>query len=177
MVAKSDLIFQQWVASLSGRDKTRNAIQGNFDDLFRALKAEGLSTETAYEYLSKAIKAHEPNAALIKNVHRRIRAKGVNLSENEFAETWCKDIADKANAVFFELFPVETKKLEDEDGPIIYGSMTAKEYKAQRQHAEEYPRLDTAELEKKLLSPDYNPVADIKDVIGESEKASHDGTN
>lgn len=166
MVSKHDLIFQQWVASLANRDRTHNAIQGNFEELFLSLKGEGLTLESAYEYLSKAIKAHEPSSSIIKSVFKKIRVKGTShTSEQEFGESWCKNIADKANIAFFEIFPVETQAPEE---IAAYGSMTAQEYKAQRKHADTYPRLDTADLEKRLLSSNYNPVADIAAMLGRS---------
>lgn len=169
MVSKHDLIFQQWVASLANRDRTRNAIQGNFEELFTSLKREGLVLESAYEYLGKAIKIHEPTSSLIKNVFKKMKLKGIqHMSEKEFGEAWCKDIADKANIAFFEIFPIETKELDEPEDPVIYGSMTAKEYKAQRKHADAYPRLNTAELEKRALSDNYNPVADIAALLGRS---------
>jgi hypothetical protein len=165
MLSKHDLIFQQWVASLSSRDRSRNAIQGNFEELFLSLRNEGLVLESAYDYLGRAIRAHEPNSSLIKNVFKKIRVKGTShVSEKEFGEAWCKDIADKATAVFFDIFPVETK--EEPEDAAVYGSMTAKEYRAQRKHADAYPRLDTSELEKRVLSDNYNPVADIAAMLG-----------
>lgn len=167
MVSKTDLLFQQWVASLPNRDRSRQAIQGNFEELFGSLKREGLELESAYEYLGKAIKAHEPSASLIRNVFKKVKVKGMgHLSEKEFGDAWCKDIAEKANGVFFDIFPVEAKEPEEAEDPVVYGSMTAKEYKAQRKHADAYPRLDTAELEKRMLGEDYNPVADISAMLG-----------
>ena len=166
MISKHDLIFQQWVASLQTRDRTWNAISGNFEELFTSLKHEGLVLESAYEYLSKAIKAHEPNLGLVRNVCRKQKAAGRQQpSEKEFYESWCKNIADKANIIFFEVFPVEVKEAEPED-PIVHGSMTLKEYRAQRLHAEQYPVLDTAELERRMLTENYNPVADVVAMLG-----------
>lgn len=174
MVSKHDLIFQQWVASLPNRDRTRNAIQGNFEDLFLSFKREGLALESAYEYLGRAIKAHEPNASLIKNVYKKVRQKGIAVSEKEFGEAWCKDIADKANGVFFDVFPVETKEADEPEDPVVYGSMTAKEYKLQRKHADAYPRLDIeALIEKRAKTENYNPVADIAIMTGRNSGDSH----
>jgi hypothetical protein len=166
MISKHDLIFQQWVASLQGRDRTRNAIQANFEDLFSSLKAEGLSLEGAYEYLGKATKAHQPTDSLVRNVYRKLKVAGRSMPpEKEFQESWCKDIADKANAAFFSIYPVEVKEPEPED-PIVHGSMTLKEYKAQRTHADAYPRLDLEEFQKRMRAEDYNPVADITAALG-----------
>lgn len=165
MVSKHELIFRQWVASLQSRDRSREAIRDNFDDLFHSLKNEGLTLEGAYEYLDKATKAHQPNASIVRSVYRRLKAAGrAFVPEEEFHEIWCKDIADKANASFFEVFPVDVKEEED---PIIFGNMSLKEYKAQRRHAEQYPRLDLEELERRMTSGNYNPVDDIKKLVGE----------
>src|SRR5688500_5164839 len=138
------LIFQQWVASLAGRDRTRVALQGNFEDLFLSLKCEGLILESAYAFLVKVIEVVELISALVKNVFKKMKTRGgMFATEKEFEESWRKDIAEKANIAFFESFPIEVKEEEPED-PVLFGSMTAKEYKAQRKHADAYPRLDTA---------------------------------
>lgn len=169
MVSKHDLIFQQWVASLKSRDRSSKAIQGNFEELFSQLKREGLILESAYDYLPKAIKAHEPTASLIRTVYKKQKIAGkTQATEKEFQENWCQDIADKANVAFFEVFPVEVKEEEPED-PIVHGSMTEKEYKLQRKHAEEYPRLDVEEFERRMLAEDYNPVDDITAALEEND--------
>jgi hypothetical protein len=166
MVSKHDLIFQQWVASLAKRDRTKNAISGNFEDLFSQLKREGLVLESAYEYLDKAVKAHQPSANVIRNVYKKMKIAGTaQMAEKEFGEAWCKDVADKANEIFFETFPVEVKSEQDAEGPVLYGSMTAKEYKAQRDHAEKFPRLDTEELERRMRAA-YDPMADLSAMLG-----------
>lgn len=166
MVSKSDLLFQQWVASLATRDRTKKAVQNNFEDLFRMLKNEGLVLESAYEYLPKAIKAHSPSASLIRNKYKQLKVAGaISTPEKEFADSWNKDIADKANVAFFDVFPIETKTEEPED-PVIYGSMTAKEYRAQRKHAESYPVLDTEELERRIQKTTYDPMQDLTTLLG-----------
>lgn len=164
MIPKHELFFQQWVASLKTRDRTRNAIYGNFEELFLGLKNSGLILESAYEYLAKAIKAHEPTPALVRNVYRRLKATGKAFTtEKEFYESWCKDIADKANSAFFDIFPVELE--EEPVDPIIFGTMTAQEYRAQRRYAEEFPQLDLDALEKRILAADYNPIEDITTLL------------
>lgn len=166
MVSKIDLLFQQWVASLAGRDRTKNALQGNFEELFRMFKSEGLVLEAAYEYLPKAIKAHSPSASLIKNMYKKLKVAGsISSSEKEFADSWNQTIADKANVAFFEIFPIEAKPEEPED-PVIYGSMTAKEYRAQRKHADSYPVLDTEELERRMQETVYDPMQDLPVLLG-----------
>jgi len=166
MISKTDLLFEQWVTSLVDRDRTKNAVQNNFEELFRSLKNEGLTIETAHEYLAKATKAHQPSTSLVKNVHKKLKTTGaITFSEKEFLDSWNKGIADKANTAFFEVFPVEIKAEEPEE-PVIYGSMTVKEYKAQRKHAQAYPRLDTEELERRMQKTTYDPMLDLASLLG-----------
>lgn len=146
-----------------GRDRSKDAVQGNFEELFNSLKSEGLTLEAAYEYLPKAIKAHSPPVGLIKNTYKKHRAK-LTMPEKEFEESWLKNIADKASAAFFEVFPVEVKV--EETDPIIYGSMTAKEYKAQRKHADQYPILDIEEMQRRLQANAYDPMQDLETLLG-----------
>ena len=162
MVTKPDLVFQQWTVSLQKRDRSRNAIYGNFIELFSALRGEELALEAAYEYLPKAIKSHLPCSSVVKSTYKKLKTtSSLQCSEKEFEETWNKSISEKATAAFFEVFPVPLK-MEAPPEQAMFGSMTEKEYRAQRKHADEYPRLDTEELERRLHHPeDYNPVADI----------------
>ena len=39
--------------------------------------------------------------------------------------------------------------------------MSAKEYKLQRSHAEQFPRLDTEELERRQQAGTYNPLEEL----------------
>lgn len=165
MTSRSELLFQQWSANLATKDRSRNAVQINFEELFTALHAEGLTLEAAYEYLPKAIKAHSPSVSLIKNTYKKLKISGgMQTPEKEFQENWLKNISDKAHAVFFETFPVEVKT-EELEGPPIYGSMTAKEYKAQRSHANQYQVLDTEELERRMQTGAYDPMQDLSALL------------
>lgn len=167
MASRYDLLFEQWKASLADRDRRTPAIQGNFEEFFEILRNEGLVLESAYEYLPKAVKAHSPGPSLVKTMFKKLKLNP-NFSwanEREFEEQWVKDITEKANTAFFNIFPVETKKIEEEDQPVIYGSMTAKEYKMQREYADSIPRMDTAELEKKLYET-YDPMDEVDFLFG-----------
>lgn len=166
MASRYDLLFEQWKASLIDRDKRTPAIQGNFEEFFDILKSEGLVLESAYEYLPKAVKAHSPGPSLVRTMFKKLKTspKFQWANEREFEEQWIKDITEKANTAFFSIFPIETKKIE-EDSPVIYGSMTAKEYKLQREYAETFPILDTSELEKRLHE-DYDPMKEVDFLFG-----------
>lgn len=167
MASRYDLLFEQWKASLAGRDRRTPAIQGNFEELFEILKNEGLELEGAYEYLPKAVKAHSPSQSLVKNMFKKLKSgpgfKWAN--EREFEEEWIKDITEKGSTAFFNIFPIKTKKTEEEEMPVIYGSMTAKEYKMQREYADSFPVMDTTELEKNLYE-NYDPMEEVDFLFG-----------
>jgi hypothetical protein len=168
MISKLELVFQEWAASLQGRDRSKAAIESNFDELFTKLKQNGGTLESVYEYLAKASKAHQPSAQVIKNTYKKIKQSGkMTLSEKEFADSWIKNINDTANTCFFVVFPVETpEEIVEPEDPAVYGSMSEKEYRAQRKHAGEYPRLNTAQLEEKMLSGSYDPMVDLPTLLG-----------
>jgi hypothetical protein len=164
---KLDLIYERWKASLRDKDRSKDFVSSNFDELFDALNSAGASFDEAHAYLAPAIKVHLPTAALAKAIWRVAKNNPGNLgmSEKEFTESWHKDIGDKATNSFYGVYPLVEDKDEDPE-PKVYGSMSAKEYKLQRKHADSYPVLDTEELERRLQSETYDPSADI---LGEDD--------
>jgi len=155
---KLDLIFEQWKASLHGRKRSKEYVASNFEELFDSFNTSGASFEEAHAYLDKAIKVHLPPQSLAKMYWKNARNNPLNdeMTEKEFIESWNKSIADKATTSFYNVFPIPEEKDEDPE-PKVYGSMSAKEYKAQRRNAELYPILDTEELERRLQSGLCNP--------------------
>lgn len=166
---KYELILKEWIASLKQRDRSRNGIEQNFLDLFDKLKAAGSTFDTAYTLLPRAIKAHQPSAGLARSTYKRIKAvsKTLDKTEKEFIEEWSKSIDDTGTQAFFSVFPIE--RLDEDSEPKVFGNMSAKEYKAQRRYAEQFPVLDTTELEKRMHEREYNlDIEDlIKNVLGE----------
>ncbi len=169
MASRYDLLFEQWKSSLVERDRRTPSVQGNFEELFDTLKSEGLILESAYEYLPKAIKAHSPTSTLVKTMFKKLKAspKFQYANEREFEEQWVKDISDRANVAFFNVFPVQTKKSDDaEEEPAMFGSMTAKEYKLQRSHADSFPRLNLDEIKRQRQESNYDLSADMATLLG-----------
>jgi len=169
MSSRYDLLFEQWKSSLAERDRRTSFVQGNFEELFDSLKSEGLVLEGAYEFLPRAIKAHSPTSSLVKTMYKKLKTspKFQYLNEQEFEEQWIKDISDRANIAFFNVFPVKTKKAENvEEEPIMYGSMTAKEYQLQRNHADSFPRLNLDEIKRQRQQANYDPLADMGILLG-----------
>jgi len=158
-----ELVMQEWVASLKTKDRSAANVTPNFEELFEKLKNSGASFDEAHELLPKAIKAHQPVAGLARKQYKMLKQKVFDFdkTEKEFTDEWNKSIDDKGTAAFFEFFPLP--KLDEDGEPKVYGNMSAKEYKAQRRYAEQFPILDTTELEKRMNEREYN--LDIEDML------------
>jgi hypothetical protein len=170
--ANLDLIFEKWKSSLRKKDRSRDAVSNNFDELFDAFNSAGATFEETHAYLAQAIKAHLPPPALAKATWKLVKnnPSKIEATEKEFIDSWHKDISDKATNSFYHIYPLPDDKDEDAE-PKVYGSMSAREYKLQRRHADSYPILDTEELERRLQSDTYDPEEDIlgDDDSGESK--------
>jgi hypothetical protein len=169
MTNQSDpsVIFQRWKALLNARDKSYGSISGNFEELFNDFKQAGVLFETAHEYLPKAIKAHQPTASLAKSVFKARHKIGLFTDEKGFYDSWIQDIEDKGVTAFFEIYPIKSDedKEEEDPEPKVFGNMSATEYKAQRKYADQFPVLNTEELEQKMQSGTYDPTKDIAQIL------------
>lgn len=168
-VSKIDLIVQQWKASLAERDKSKGAVQRNFEELFDSLKAEGMEFEAAYALLPKVIKVHYPSSSYVKNAYKKWKYLNKWSNEGELEEQWKQDIDNSAQIAFFNVYPVEVKSSpkepEAKKEPTIFGNMTAEEYKIQREYAESWPQVDMAELEKRI-NDEYDPMDEVDFLFG-----------
>lgn len=144
-----ELILAEWIASLRSRDRSVKSIKPNFEELFERWKLQDVTFDDLYEiYLPKAIKAHYPAPSVIKNTYDLTKSniRSFKKTEKEYANDWLKGIDDIATEAFFEHFPAPV--IDVDDGPKVFGSMSAKEYNLQRRYIEQFPILDTTELEK-----------------------------
>lgn len=159
------LAFEQWAASLKSRDRTQKSVRPNFEELFETWKKIDCTFDDLHEsHLPKAIKAHLPNDSIIRKSHDKFSKIIPNFDKSlkEFKDEWVKSISDTATEAFFEYFPPPI--LDDEDPePKVYGNMSMKEYKAQRRYAEQFPVIDTTDLEERWKNQEYN--LDIEDLI------------
>ena len=160
-----DLILVQWISELgtkSASERKKEYVRSNFEDIFDRLKQAGAAFSIVHSFLPKIIKAHQPNAALAKNSYKRLKTTmGLDKTEKEYTEEWNKSIEDTGTTIFFEFFPLAI--LEEDTGPKVYGNMSAKEYRVQRRYADQFPTLDTTELEKRMHTREYN--LDIEDLM------------
>jgi hypothetical protein len=166
---QASLILEEWVASLRSRDRTRNAVTSNFEDLFEKLKKANTPFKVAHGLLPAAIKAHQPTSGVIRNYYKIIKKETVK-SEQEFAEEWKQSIKDAGTEAFYIYFSAKPKDEEEDPEPKVYGNMSAREYKLQRRYADSFPVLDTTELEKRWLEPDSATLDDLEDVLGKHGK-------
>lgn len=154
MPSKCELIFQQWKASLSTRDKSKDAVPRDFEELFTDLKAEGMTAEAAYELLPKAIKAHYPSPSYVKNAYRKNKHFGKWASEKELEDQWKLDIENHAEQAYFEVYPIQTEKKKEAEAPKVYGNMSEKQYKEMREFADSIPEINWDALNKELEQSD-----------------------
>lgn len=142
-----DLILDQWVSSLQSRDRSIKGYRSNFEDFLYSIKRAGADAKVAKEYLDKAIKAHMPSPFVKKASWNKNKAKA-SVTEKEYYASWENGIKQYATEVYFEVYPIVLPKEDDDGEPKVYGTMSAKEYKLQRKHAESFPILDTTKLEE-----------------------------
>ncbi len=173
---KLELILTEWVVSLSSKDKRKHTnVRSNFEELFEKWKNAEATFDELYEsYLPKAIKAHQPLPVVARKSYQKFnKIKKMEESEKEFIDNWNKSIEDMATTAFFDFFPPPTA--DQDDGPKVYGNMSAKEYRAQRRYADQFPTLDTTELEKQWREQQYNlSIEDmLKAVLGNDDNETN----
>jgi hypothetical protein len=135
---KSDLIFEKWKADLAKKDRSHKNVESNFDELFASLHKSKVSFDDAYSLLSKAIQAHYPSRDAIKYTFRNLRSMMQGKTETEFEKTWKDNIDAAGKRVFYSLYPIDGQEKEEAQ----FGSMSAVEYRKQRQYADSFPRVD-----------------------------------
>jgi hypothetical protein len=170
------LVLERWKSSLSKKDRSIKSVPANFDELFEELRKDGTDFDIAHDIMEQAIKAHLPNAALAKKIYKLKKSDPkMQKSEHEFIEDWKRDITDLATESFYAFFSIKKSaaagKTDPEDAePKVYGNMSAREYRLQRRHADSFPVLDTAELEKRMAAMMQNPlVEDLMNVLGNED--------
>lgn len=152
--SKAELIFDKWKAELAGKDRSRTAVAGNFDELFSNWHRSKVSFDDAYELLDAAIKAHMPTDAVAKNTFRRLkRTAHIQKNEVEFTTEWKNNITTTGKQVFYSLYDIEGDAPQEE---VKYGNMSAQEYRKQRKYADGHPLLDWTKIKHEPIDEDIN---------------------
>ena len=137
---KYRLIFERWKASLRDRNRSTEHVVSNFDDLFDDLAKAGATFDDAHAILPIAIKAHQPDQGLIRQLWKMKKSNPrFDISEKEFGQNWCNDIADMATNSFYNSFPMPNQSPSTN---IPTDKIDEKEYKLMRRHADQFRQLD-----------------------------------
>ena len=142
--SKAELIFDKWKAELVGKDRSRAAVAGNFDELFSAWFRSKIKFNDAYALLDTAIKAHMPSDSVAKNTFKRLKKlAAIPKGEAEFITEWKQNISATAKQVFYSIYDIEGTNPKEE---VKFGSMSAQEYRKQRKYADSHPLLDWTKI-------------------------------
>ena len=142
-------IFEKWNANLKDKDRSWKGVPSNFEEIFDELSTAGVPFDAAYELLPSTIAAHMPSAAVARNTYKAYKGKQAK-TEKEFIEDWKKYISDCGHQAFYVFYKANPNSESTTSEEKKYGNMSAKEYRLQRSHADSFPVLDTAALEKRL---------------------------
>ena len=170
---EAEFAFQEWKARLATRDRRKESLSGNFDELFEELKKLGIAFELAHEYLPKAIKAHLPSTSQSKATWENVKHSKRATTYPEFVKEWHTMIEDRATESFYDFFKRKKHANEDDDGePKVFGNMSEKEYRAQRKIADSFQQIDTTELERQLVEREAFAETLVDDVLGTEDETN-----
>lgn len=158
--SKAELILDKWKAELIGKDRSRAAVSGNFDELFSAWHRSKVQFEEAYSLLEVAIKVHYPSDSIARSTYRMLkRDAGIPKNELEFTTEWKQNISSTAKQVFYSLYDIDGVSAPAED--VKYGSMSAPEYRKQRKYADSHPLLDWTKIKIEPLEEEEDGSLDV----------------
>lgn len=140
MSNKAELLFMKWKADLADMDRSKPAVEGNFDLLFDQLFRSKVKMEEALPYLDKAIKAHYPTSYVVKQTFKRIKHFGKSESIQDFESSWKEHIGNAAKRVFFSIYNIDDDAQASTENK--YGNMSASEYRKQQKYADSHPTID-----------------------------------
>lgn len=155
---KAELIFSKWTAELADMDRSRPAVEGNFELLFDHLQRAKISMDDALPYLDKAIKAHYPSDYVIKRTFQKIKKFGKSESMQEFEKSWKDFISNAAKRVFFTFYDVEGTNV-----PVkTINGMSRVEYIKLQKYADSHETVDwEAIIEERDNAPKEEPEPEI----------------
>lgn len=167
-----------WKTELARKDRAWNKVQSNFHELFHSIQQAGIPAEIAFTVVPKAVKAHLPSPQTQRSTYSMLaNSKGSRAPKFEtYVKRWAEGIEEKAYMAFYMCFPqldpLNTPLDQEDDVSLgkMYGNMSEKEYRLQREYAESFPVLDTSELEKQLFSSNLLDV-ELDNILGGKDEA------
>jgi len=159
----AEKIFEKWRSDFRTKPKGKDYIYENFNDLFYQMSSHFIDAEIAYEYVKLAAARHMPEMHIIDRTYATSPFFKKTQTKAEFIEGWKALIMDKAVQAFYDVYPLSVSKSESDKIQLPKG-MSKKEYTLQRQHAREFPLLDTAtvmEMYKKIQNESIATFEDL----------------
>ena len=144
---RARLILERWVSELPQKDRSKNNLSNNFEELFYDMFKASIPFDSAHGLLKEAIAHHFPTQSVAKFTYKNTR-RDPNQTFAEFLDGWKKLIADEATKAFYAFYQVEGEDAKKEEKK--FGNMSAQEYMKQRKYAESFPTIDTDALQKKI---------------------------
>lgn len=142
---KAELLLHKWKTELKSKDRSQSNVGPNFDELIDVWDRSDIPFDTAFDLFKGAVRAHYPSDSCIRSVYKRLKPV-MKKSEQEFKEDWLSNIESTAYQSFYAVY--------DLDVPIKpkmnTGSMSEKEYRLQRAHADSYPEIDLDTIDHRL---------------------------
>ena len=160
--------FEKRLKSLTPKDKNMKMMEEMLDDLFCDCYTQDIPREDIEPYIIKIAKMIYPNSFISKRYYNNVRylPKYQGISYEDFIMHWKETLDEKTYLAFINHYPEEAEAVSVKK----IGSMDAKEYKAQRKHAESYPIIDTDSIQISEID-----VEAIEKVIADLEKETKDG--
>lgn len=148
MKKQANLILEKWIAELKDKDRSRAFVASNFDDLFLTLSKAEIDFDIVHEMIDTAARAHYPSDFIARKTYDATEKKrgSERKTYQEFIDGWKKEIKESAIQSFYAFFNNELPTEEEKQ----YGSMSAREYRAQRKYAESFPVLTFEEIQKRM---------------------------
>lgn len=143
---KADLIFEKWTVELRNKDRSLGSVSQNFDELFSQLFEADIEFAVVHPMVEIIAKRHYPPDRVARHTYDDLERKHGDITYREFMDNWCAEIKGKAFESFYAFFSNEVQTPEEKK----YGSMSPKEYRAQRKHADSFPEITFEELTERM---------------------------
>ncbi len=144
------LILDRWKADLTQMNRSFDSVADNFDDLVSNMYLAEVPFELAEENINAAILEHYPSTQIAKMVWKNAKSKKqTDLDFSAYINEWKEAISKEGKRVFYGRYKLLSDKTVKENTKTS-GSMSQKEYRAQRRYAESFPVLDTSKIEVKI---------------------------
>ncbi len=160
-MTKAELIFMKWKADLAEMDRSKPAVEGNFDLLFEQLHQTKTKMDDALPFLDKATKAHYPKIDVVKWTYKKVKHFNQYENQSDFEKSWREFIGDAAKRVFFSIYDIDGV---DNNKEKKYGNMSASEYRKQQKYADSHPSIDWEAIIEEREAEGIGPMINIDDV-------------